>query len=387
LNCATDFAYANEEECFAVAESTCGLLTKPAAANRVYSVGPAEINQEREFIEDGQIRASASKFASIVARKNPGDWSFNAYVKPSGALGTVPEHGLLYRCLLGTQTPTPATKVEYTLASQLDSFSLWIKKGHTVFAGRGCTVEQGEFTVPGNEIATTKFTGKLMEMKWAGEVVALDTCGIGKQVITLSAGGAQMYCIGMFVEVGTDDNGAAGYELTDVNYTNDTITLHTTLLTNQGVNPTIYPWWPTAAAEFGTPGHGKQGIVTIGGANAVVMSATVTIVNNIKYYIDEKNGLWTAEQFGRPGKRAVSGNLNMFFLKRGPSYFYRSDYRITNALVIPVGNVAGKIMEITVPYAEYRSSKLSGNEEFMQDIPFEAIASASMNDEVKVTFK
>jgi len=43
---------------------------------------------------------------------------------------------------------TPSTKVEYTLEDSLPSLSIWVKKGHTVFAVRGATVETGEFQLP-----------------------------------------------------------------------------------------------------------------------------------------------------------------------------------------------------------------------------------------------
>lgn len=385
-NCALDFAYSNEEACYAVLEDTCGTLKKPAAANQLYTVGPVAFNQQREKLEDEQIRASASQFASIRARKQVGTFSCRTYVKPSGVLGTPPEHRVFLTSLLGEED-VQATYVDYKLASQLSSFSLWVKKGHTVFAMRGAVMESGEFGVAGDAISGINFNGKFMEQLWAGECYAADTCGIGKQTIQLTSGGAQRYCAGMYVVVGTDDNSDAGYKISSVNYNLDQITLDTTLVTNQGTNPLITPWWPAAGTEVGEPSHGKLGLVTIDGANAIIMSAGLTITNNAKFYENEKNGVWTAERFGRPGKRAVEGNLMLYFLKAGLSYFYRADYNVTDALVIPSGDVSGKIMEISVPYAEYNSPEISGDEEFQENIPYKAIASAAGNDEVKIRFK
>ena len=128
-------------------------------------------------------------------------------------------------------------------------------------------------------------------------------------------------------------------------------------------------------------------MVQVGGQNCVVLSARVTVVNNIKYYINEKNNQWTAERFGRPKVREIDGELELFFLKPGPSYFYRAEHQVPNAIVIPVGNVAGYIMEINVPYAEYRTPRISGEEEFIQNIPYIAVASSDENDEMTITFK
>lgn len=386
-NCATRFAYANEEECFAIVETSCGTLKKPTAGDRMYSTDPVAFKQAQNFEEDEQIRATASEFAPLKGVKNPGDWSLDSYVKPSGARGTPPEHDVLFQCLMGAGALVagPPRSYRYTLANQLDAMSLWTKKGHTVFAFRGTAVEQAVFNVAGGELSKINWSGQYMEQLWAGTTVANDTCGAGSTVIQLNTGAAMLYVEGMYVEVGTDDNGGNGYLLTDVNYTNDTITIPS-LNTNQGVNPTISPWWPTSSAEVGVPQHGKQGIVTIDNTPSVILSATVTLKNNIKFYIDEKNNVWTAERFGRPGKRMVTGNINHYFLERGATYFYKAEYEVSDALVIPVGNVAGFIMNINIPYARYETPEVSGDEEFEQPMDFKGIASAAGNDEINIVF-
>jgi hypothetical protein len=386
-NCSSDLAYANQEQCFAIKEDACGVLKFPATTDRKFTVGPLDFSQERELIEDAQIRAAASQLPGIKARLLTGDFSFTTYMKPSGALGTIPEQDLFLACALGKSTPTPGVKVEYTLEDQLDSMSLWFKKGHTVFALRGAVIESLNFSIQGDQPGQMKFAGKFMERLWAGECPANDTCGVGKETIQLAATGALRYCVGMFVKIGTDQNTVTGYQITEVNYTANTIKISPTLVTDQGTNPTVYPFLPAPAAEVGEPAHGKLGIVTVGGQNMVVLTADLTLNNNVKFYDNEKNNVWTAERFGRPGKRSIEGTITAFFLKQGMSYFYRADYHITDALIIPVGNVSGKIIEVSIPYAEYKAPKITGNEEFIQDLSFKAVASASLNDELKVTAK
>lgn len=384
-NCNVGLAFANEEESFAIIEDNCGTLKKPGSGDRIYSINPVDFAQGPELLDDEQIRSTASRYASIRGLTNPGDWSFNTYVKPSGTPGTAPEHDILFQSLMGDKQVNAGVSVVYSLASQLDSFSLWTKKGHTVYAFRGTTVERGQFNVAGNAIATIDWSGRYMEQLWAGTIDADDNCGLAKETIQLPSGGAQLYVEGMYVEVGTDDNGGDGYELTDVNYTNDTITISPTLQSDQGLNPEITPWWPTASAEVGEPVHGKRGLVTVSGADAIVYSARVTVVNNIKYYIEEKNNTWTAERFGRPKIREIDGELEWNFLERGPSYFYRAAYEVSDALVINAGNVAGYILAINIPIAEYLIPKVSGDEEVRQTVPFRAIASSG-NDECSLSF-
>jgi len=386
-NCATNFSYANEEEMFIAKEVSCGTLKKPGASDRVYTVGPLEFSQEQEFLEDEQIRPSASKLSPIKGRKTPGEWSCGTYVKPSGTLGTAPEHDVLFDCAMGAKQVNVGTSVVYSLADQVDSFSKWVKKGHTVFAMRGCTVQGAEFMVAGNEIASINWSGNYMEQLWAGTIDATGSYSGAEATITLPSGGAQLYTEGMFITVGDDDNSGAGYEITGVNYTNDTLAISPVIAGNPGATPEIAPWFPSAGAEVGTPVHGKLGMVTVGGADAIILTGGVTLTNNIKYYEDEKNNVWTAERFGRPGMRDVEGNLELYFMKRGPSYFYRAEYQVSDALIIPAGNVAGYIMELSVPYAEYKTPAITGDEEFIQSVPFIGVATSSYNDEFVITFK
>ena len=393
-NCALNFAFANEEESLIIMEETCGDLEKPSIDERIYTVGPVGFTQEQEFLDDEQVRSTASRFSPIKGRKMPGDWNFNSYVKPSGVRdaigdGSKPEHDVLFECLMGSGAAGTdgALGYRYKLANQLSSFSLWTKKGHTVFAFRGVTVEQAEFGISGEAIAGVSWTGKYMEQKWAGSIVPISASG---DTLTLPAHGTERYSIGMYVFVGVDTNNTHGYQITAIDHIANTLTISPDL----GGAPSawvagteIIPWWPTGGSETGEPVHGKMGMVTIGSENCVVVSARVTVVNNIKYYVNEKNNQWTAERFGRPKVREIDGELELFFLKPGPSYFYRAEHQVSNAIVIPVGNVAGYIMELNIPYAEYRTPRISGDEEFIQNIPYIAVASADENDEMTITFK
>jgi len=385
-NCASDFAYSNEEQVYVILEDVCGTLKKPTGANRLYGTKPCDFTQDQQFIDDEQIRSSASERSPIKGTKPPGTLGIGTYIKPSGTLGVAPEADVLLQCLMGKKA-TPST-VDYTLENQLDSFSAYVLKGHTMFAFRGVVVQSASFNIAGNAIGTIDFSCQFMEQKQAGTAITVSDCATSIETIVMSPGKAQLYTTGMYVVVGDDDNTDAGYLITEVNYTNNTIKISPALAgAGEGIGATIAPWVPTVSAEVGTPIHGKLGLVTISGANAIVLAAKVDMNNNIKFYIDEKNNVWTAENFGRPKKRRIEGSVDLNFLKAGVSYFYRAEYQVGNALVIPCGNVAGYIVELQIPYAEYRTPKISGAEEFQQNVPFLAVASASLNDEFKIVYK
>ncbi len=381
-NCALDFAFANEEEAFAIIETTCGTLKVPTANDRIFTVGPVDFGQEREFKPDEQIRPTPSRFSDIKARLTPGEWSFNSYIKPSGTVGTAPEHDALFQGLMGGSFGLD-TQYKYKLANQLDSLSLWVKKGHTVFAFRGTTVNMAEFGVSGEDIAGVAWSGQYMEEVRAGTARTNGSLTNGDVDIPVTLSVAQLYSVGAYITIGDD---TTSHRITKVNPDGGLLTITPGVVGNQDSGVGIEPWWPTAGAEVGEPAHGKMGMVTINGEEAVIISAGVTITNNIKYYENEKNNLWTAERFGRPKFREVGGELELHFIEQGPSYWYRADNQIQDALIIPVGNVAGYIMQLYIPYAEYRTPKISGDEEFTQNIPYVAVASASMNDEIEIRF-
>ncbi len=245
-NCALNFAFANEEESLIKLETSCGTLIKPAITNRVYTVGPVGFVQEQEFNDDEQIRSTASRFSPIKGRKMPGDWNFNSYVKPSGTVATAPEHDVLFECLMGAGA-VGGGGYQYTLANQLDSFSLFTKKGHTDFAFRGVTVEQAEFGISGEAIAGVGWTGKYMEQLWAGTTTGVSASGT---TVVLAANETQKYTVGMYITVGLDTNGASGYLITAVNHGTSRLTISPTLQDDPdapGASPTIAPWWPTGA--------------------------------------------------------------------------------------------------------------------------------------------
>ena len=378
----TEIAYANQEQMFAVLETTAGQLKKPAASNRMYSVGPVDFGQEGEFLEDEQIRETASQLPSILGRTMPGEFSFDTYVKPNGTPGQKPEHAALFEALMGAETEY-GNRVEYTLALEVPSLSVWVKKGHTAYAFRGATIEGAGFGIAGDAISLISWSGKYMRQIQAGTAYTTKVTGT---VLTMEPGGALRYNEGAFIKVGSDNNGGAGFKILNIQPTINKMTLNGSPSV-AGVR-LVTPWWPSVGTEYGKPGHGKLGIVRVGGTQCIVLSANVNMVNNIKYYIDEKNDVMTAERYGRPTKREIDGTLALYFTKAGASYAYKAEYQVNDELIIPVGKKDGYIMELQIPKAEYRTPKLSGDEEFQEDIPFKAVASSgNLDSELKIVFK
>lgn len=383
------FSQANEEELFVVLESTEGILAYPTSSNKILAVGAATTNQEVEFLDDEQVRAERSRRTPIKARTNPGSWSFTTYVKPSGSLGVAPEADVLLECLMGEKTVNPSTSVVYTFdsTSNLPSFSLWRKIGHTVFSMSGCTVNQGEFTIAGNEIAQIAWSGEFMRWRMAGTAYAASLVSPAAQTVTVDDA-TRFLGVGSRITVGADTKSGVGYTVSGINYATNVITISDVggFVTGCAQGAAVAGWYPTSGTEVGDPVHGKLGACTIDGTTAIILSGKITVVNNIKYYTDEKNNVLYPTVYGAPGFRDVTGTLQLYFYRNTSSYFYRSNVQMQDALILPAGNVAGKIMELSCPAIEYKSPTISGDEEIMLELPLTAVGNAG-DDELAITFK
>ena len=383
------FSLANEEEIYVKKETIEGTLVYPGADDYLLAVGVSTFGQDVEFIDDAQIRGGRSKLSPIKGRTHPGAWSFTTYVKPSGSLGVAPEADVLFECLMGKKEVNPGVSVVYSLDSSvnLPSFSLWVKKGHTIFAMAGCTANTGEVSVAGNEIAQVGWSGEFMKWYRAGRALLTQPVATGETHAHVDK--AERYSDERIrIKIGDDDNAGAGYTITSVNYSTNVINFTPGLVgAGEAAGAVVQGWWPATGTETGAPVHGKLGICTIQGVPTKVLSARVSITNNIKYYEDEKNGEWYATTYEAIGFRDINGTLSLFYYRGAAGYFYRAEYQKQNALVIPAGSVAGKILEVSCPQIEYRTPALSGDEEILIELPFIAVATAAGDDECSITFR
>jgi hypothetical protein len=380
------FAQGNEELLFVKKESIEGEFEYPAAANALLAIGAATSNQDDEFIPDAQVRNRRSHMSPIKGRTNPGTWGLSTYTKPSGVLNTPPEADVLFECAMGKKSVNGG--VVYALDSSINypSFSLLRKVGHTCFFMAGATVNDLTMKVSGAEIGQETWGGQFMHWYLAGESV-LTTAAITSDT-HIHVDDPLRYSDSVIkIVVGADDNSGDGYLVTDVNYATGQIDITPNIVTGALLGAAVKPWYPSTQTEVGTPVHGKYGAVTIDGKTAIILEATITLGNGIKYYTDIKDGKMYPSIYGAPGFREVSGTLRLYFFKNMPNYFYRSSNQVQNNLIVPCGNVSGRIMEINCPRIEYKTPAISGEEDVMVDLAFQAVSSSAGDDELAVTFK
>jgi len=380
---------------FIAVEATKGTPAKAVSDDTVMLSGPGSIVQAREVIPDEQIRAGRSRLTPIPGRYEAGAWNFPTYIKPSGALGTKPEAANLFKVALGTETTNAGVSVVYTLANNIESFSLWFLKDHTLYIGVGATVNVLEMNIPGGGPGLCNWSGQFIKQLYAGtDELNGEHAGASVALGTITVADARKYNLagesgGIYITIGSDDNGGAGFQVTGVNYTTNVLTISPNLTTTQADEAVVAPWVPTQT-ELGDPLHGKPGIATLdegsGAANYLITSFRMTLTNNVKYIDDEKSGDLFPATHLTPSFRDVAGTVEILFRQNDVKFDRFALQRTSGALIVPIGDVAGDIVQASLPQLEFRAPADAGDEEIRRTLDFDGPASSSLNDELSITF-
>ncbi len=381
---------------YAKEENSWGTPAYPSGSDAILLVSKGTSKQERGKLYSQERKLSYSEtFDTVLGKFQPGEFSFTAYIKPSGSLGSEPGGAQLLQGLFGRENVVANTKVEYLLAGYSDSFpSFTIAHREDLLTKwlTGAVINSGEFRiVAGNEDASIfqgTFAGFFQKMLYAGE----DTLqqGITPPSSSVVVSNARNFSIGAKIQVGTDNNSGQGYEVTAINYGTNTLTVTPSVSTSQSVGASVKGFLPTPSVS-GNLVHGRLGIVQIkegGGsfADLKILEATIRLENSIKF-LDEKDNTDFSFTFVRAGARKVSlEGVKLFMRGDSAKWIYENWNAVQKVVHIPVGNTAGNRARFEFPKLEIKSyPELSGDEEIAVGIAFDVLASSG-DDEVKLVF-
>lgn len=327
-----------------------------------------------------------------VAGKQEGKWSCKVYFKPNAA-GTPPDCDALLEAAFGVKTVVASTSVTYSLApaSVAPKSVQLVNAIGTDFAevASGCWVEKPEFDIPsGGEPGMITFTGGFSSYGYVRAGFNTDATGYTAQtVITLeNAGDSSRIAPGVFIKIGSDDNSGAGYRVTAVDRTNNTITL-ATAITLSAANHAIVPHYPTPVVSGTVLGSIACGLDLDG--NALEF-------NSAKISLDTGNvGLNKAATIDRPnrlskGKRLVSGEVEAFELEENAPFFLGGpwDGTVRDTLFRVGADVAGQRVKIDIPAmrVDVTPRNIPEAEAASANVKFEAKRDAANDDEIKLIF-
>lgn len=383
-----------------IKEETAGAPAWPAASDAVLVTAAPTFKQERVFLEDPQKRNTRGKLGRVAGVYKAGELSFTTPVKPSGSAGSEPVPSQVLKALMGKESVTASTKVEYTLYETDDAvrtLSVLVRNGFNTILYTGCYINQGTFTVKSGEgddaIQSGQFSGGFLRQYRAGTDAlnaAVDGTVTPVTVIPLKNSGAfKKYDAGTKIRIGSDDNSGSGFEVTGIDSAANTLTITPGLASSQAADALVEGWTPEVT-EAGHLIHGRFGKYQekLDGEDyqdCLITEATVEINNNFKVLNEEKTDSAFPESIVS-GKRDVSFKTSRYFRADGSTYEYDANNQIVRSVKLPAGVDAGKRVRFELPNICINSPEISGDEEMTIALSGTAYESAALNDSVKIIF-
>jgi|Deesub1362B_J571_1020462.scaffolds.fasta_scaffold00331_39 hypothetical protein len=390
-------AIGKDQIIFVKEETSFATPTYPSGNDAVYVIGEGSFDQAPGFSENLERKKTFSKTERIKGRYEVGAFSFPTYIKPSGSLGVAPVPAALLKGVFGKETINAGVDVQYALAGWDDpipSFTIVFKHGWIVYWNFGCVINKATIPIKaGNEdeaIVQAAWEGLFAKQVWAGEdslSQAID--GTVTPVTSIPVTNARKFKVGAKIEIGTDDNSGSGFEITAIDYDNNTLTINPGCQTAQSQGAVVKGFVPTEV-DSGYLVHGRLGTAQEKeGAGSYedipIIEATISIENNFKL-LNAKKGTDYPHDVIRATNRNISLELSMYFEKDLSKYFYEAEQQIQREVKIPAGDTAGKRLRFEFPQVEIERPSLGGDEEIVQAQTRIPLATVSLNDEIKLIF-
>lgn len=376
-------ALVRETVAFVKKETAFGELAFPAAADAIRVVGVPTLKQAESFTDNPELVDSRSKPERVRDITPAGDFDIKMICRPSGAAGTAPAEDVLVECALGKKTINAGTSVVYEPALVLPSFSFFFKEGHTWNFAAGLKVGALSLDFSSKGYLNLGFTGLAKKVLKAGtsETIA----GSTTTVIKLASGDAHLFSVGSYVQVGGDDNGGAGYEVTGRDLSADTITISPALALAPDPSVAVTGFLPTPTFS-GVAVAARTGAVTLDGADLKILSGQATLNNN--NVADDAE--LTSDQFIgdiAEGVREVTGRLECRFRRQYAAFFSRAREQVQGAIVLQAGDTAGAQVKWELPQAEMNTPDL-GEDSVWRNITVEMVGmpTTTLEDEIKLTY-
>lgn len=355
---------------------------------KIVAAGPCSINQNPAFTDSPEIVDSRDVLERFQDQAPPGTFSLSIIARPYGTAGKAPMGDVLFESLMCKKTTNAATSVVYSQDLSKPSFSLWVKKSHSMLFASGCAVTQGKCSLSNKGAVQWDFTGNFFQMGWVGTDSLSGTEAAAQT--TLSVHNAKKFCVGGLFQNSTTsndgDNSGAGFIITDVDYVANTITIAAPGVPSGGwaENDVIEPFLP-AGAKVGYPIESRYTAVTIDGVASTIKTMDLTVDDAARFMDDEITTTGYPESYVED-TRSITGTLGLRFRKDELARFYSAYQGTEAAWVLTFGSAAGKYMRINLPYVNMEVPTIEDNAPVVDlNIPIKATGNVG-EDSMTITF-
>lgn len=344
------FQYGDDEYGLVILQDAFGTAKKPASANAFRALAMGPFGQAKNHVEVRDRRGTRSLMQTIAGRTPVQPWSVQVLLRLSGTAGVAPDFGDLLKLAFGTETVVASTSVTYSLLKDATGLYASIyRKLSSIFEGvydAVCT--NVEIAWSGDDFITITFSGEAAEFIDAGVEQAN---GAGSGSTSLIVDDADFFTKFAILQniTQSDDNGGAGYQVTAVNYTTNTLTLEAAASWDDDDE---WGAFLPAGTFTGDPLYGtnmslsiNNGVSTIKSLSGRISIATGQSLLNREAGTSQASDVIVAE-------RRVTGSLD-FLVKEEETYVDSLARRKQeNDFKLIFGDTAGSIMTVNMNKAE-----------------------------------
>jgi len=343
--------------------------------------GGATRTQER--IERTDRRAYAG-ISERISGKKATSWDMEAYAMCAAA-GVAPPMQRIFLSAGWAETIDAGVSTTYapaiTAASWVSTALLFDCENVSQLA-HGCYVEEFSFSFDGTGPCKFNASG-IASVEYQEATSTLSGAEAAGQT-TLSVTDAEYYEVGGYVQVGADTNTGAGYKITTIDTSGDTIIVTPALAVGASSGDKVAPFFPVVAVT-GTPISGNTGTVTIGGVTMAVLSGKVTVSNTL----DTTAGIFGADRYNQAVKvdHRVKVSLECYATDANLIMNQRTTLFANQSSTIALGTAAPNRILMTMAYLEWDVSNINHSGDGGQLFTLEGIAKySSGNDDLTIKF-
>ena len=375
--------YGSDKVAFFVAESTAFTPEVPAAANAV-RVTDFSFGQPvgRQVVPDR--KGTRSRMERGALRQPVVPWSLSGILRPSDAAGTAPDMGDIIKHAMGTEAVSGGVSVTYSFLKDMTALTASIYGGLSPFQQGvyGAVVQNLGLNWSGDDAVQWTASGVGANVIRAGTTLA---DGAGASATALIVDDADFYTKGALISIGGDDNTGAGYQVTAVNHTSQTLTI--TPAATWDDNDTVTAFLPTGTYA-GNPLYTPAGSISFdnGSSSTREISGSLTVNTGIDL-LNNEHGSSEATDVILTGMREVDMSLD-FYVKEDETYLMGEWRRkVSQDIIKTLGDTAGSRLKINMDTAEIDPQDVSQGDDSAARFSANVIAlGSSGEDEMTLVF-
>lgn len=263
------------------------------------------------------------------------------------------------------------------------SVSVWTLFDHTVLFASGGVVTQASVPQSRDGDQHADFTVQFRRMGWCGRsyLSAVPSTGVLSVKTEDGESAADAYSVGAIIKNVTkkDDNGGAGYTVTDADYDNGTITVSPVPL-GWAEDDRLEPWLPEAS-PVGEPLAATNTRVFIDGKAGKLTEGSITLGAPTSF-AGELGDEYPGEN--ADGWRALTISNGLYFRAKDAVEFKRGYDGYNLPVDVVLGNKAGASLALAMPRVQFNMPSVTLNDDFVTLTREGAILGTKGNDSLYI---